>query len=87
MFIKGIAIFLSSCRNVGAELIISKRATQSYFWVTLQRSVLQHPANRGMSLATREQKDVTTDFALCRAFGPLRDKGHDRATTKRIKGN
>ena len=35
MFIKGIAIFLSSCRNVGAELIISKRATQSYFWVTL----------------------------------------------------
>ena len=38
MFIKGIAIFLSSCRNVGAELIISKRATQSYFWVTLIRS-------------------------------------------------
>ena len=35
MFIKGIAIVLSSCRNVGAELIISKRATQSYFWVTL----------------------------------------------------
>lgn len=35
MFIKGIAIFLSSCRNVGAELIISKRATQSYFWVIL----------------------------------------------------
>ena len=52
-----------------------------------QRSVLQHPANRRMSLATREQKDVTTDFALCRAFGSLRDKGHDRATTKRIKDN
>ena len=40
-----------------------------------------------MSLATREQKDVTTDFALCRAFGPLRDKGDDRATTRRIKDN
>lgn len=35
MFIKGIAIFLSSCRNVETELRISKRATQSYFWVTL----------------------------------------------------
>ena len=42
MFIKGIAIFLSSCRNVGAELIISKRATQSYFWVTLVAIVNLH---------------------------------------------
>ena len=39
MFIKGIAIFLSSCRNIGAELIISKRATQSYFWVTLIKNL------------------------------------------------
>ena len=53
----------------------------------LYKGVCLHPANRGMSLATREQKDVTTDFALCRAFGPLRDKGHDRATTRRIKDN
>ena len=34
----------------------------------LYKGVCSHPANRGMSLATREQKDVTTDFVLCRAF-------------------
>ena len=32
----------------------------------LYKGVCLHPANRGMSLATREQKDVTTDFVLCR---------------------
>ena len=33
-----------------------------------QRSVLQHPANRGMSLATCEQKAVVTNFYAGRAF-------------------
>ena len=34
-----------------------------------QRSALQRSAGRGMSLATREQKAVMTDFAVPGVFG------------------
>ena len=57
-------------------------------WITTISIEWQVTANRGMSLATREQKDVTTDFALCRAFWYFwATKVHDRATTRRIKDN
>jgi len=28
-----------------------------------------------------------TEIPVCRAFGPLRDKGHNRETARRIKDN
>ena len=51
----------------------------------LQRQIT---ANRGMSLATREQKAVMTNFVLCRVFCYfLTPKSKENKTIERMKDN
>ena len=47
---------------------------------SLQRQIT---ADRGMSLATREQKAVMTNFVCAEVFRPFFQKGQVRTTTKR----
>ena len=62
----------NSCKRMQRQIYLHY-AECSRIWIKSalapQRSALQRSANRGMSLATREQKAVMTDFAGDGRFG------------------